>query len=188
MFAEAVEALGNLDVVVSNSGIECFESIEDTTPELYDAVMNINTRGQFFVAQQGYLHMKEHGRVILMSSVAAHLRGLTGHAIYSASKAAVEAMVRSFPNDFAPKKVTCNAIAPGGVASDMAIQNAWRYAPNGKPDMPLRDIYAGLAHLCPLGRFGIPADIAKTVAFLASEDSEWVNGMLHNETLELSNC
>lgn len=176
MFDEAEQALGKLDIVISNSGTECFASLEETTPELYDRVMNLNTRGQFFVAQQGYLHMNEHGRIILMSSVAAHMRGLAGHAIYSASKAAVEAMVRSFPNDFAAKKITVNAIAPGGVATDMAIENAWRYSPGGKPDMPLKDIYAGLAHICPLGRFGVPEDIAKTVAFLASDDSEWVNG------------
>jgi 3-oxoacyl-[acyl-carrier protein] reductase len=177
MFGEAVQALGNLDVVVSNSGIECFESIENTTTELYDSVMNLNTRGQFFVAQQGYLHMNQHGRIILMSSVAANLRGLAGHAIYSASKAAVEAMVRSFPSDFAPKKVTCNAVAPGGVASDMSIANAWRYAPGGTPDMPLEKIHAGLAGICPLGRMGVPEDVAKTVAFLASDDSDWINGM-----------
>ena len=176
MFAEAVQAFGMLDIVVSNSGIECFAPLQETTPELYDSVMNLNTRGQFFVAQQGYKHMNAHGRIVLMSSVAAHMRGLAGHAIYSSSKAAVEAMVRSFPNDFAPKKVTVNAIAPGGVSSDMAIANAWRYAPGGKPDMSQDEIYAGLAHICPLGRFGVPDDVAKTVAFLASDDSEWVNG------------
>jgi NAD(P)-dependent dehydrogenase (short-subunit alcohol dehydrogenase family) len=176
MFDKAERTFGKLDIVMSNSGIECFSPIEETTPDLYDKVMNLNTRGQFFVAQQGYLHMNEHGRIILMSSVAAHIRGLAGHAIYSASKAAIEAMVRSFPNDFAGKKVTVNAIAPGGVSSDMTLENAWRYSPGGKPDMPLEDICAGLARICPLGRFGVPEDIAKTVAFLASDDSEWVNG------------
>jgi len=176
MFDEAEQVLGKLDIVMSNSGIECFADLEDTTPELYDKVMNLNTRGQFFVAQQGYLHMNNHGRIILTSSVAAHMRGLKGHSLYSASKAAVEAMVRSFPNDFAEKKVTVNAIAPGGVASDMAVENAWRYTPGGKPDMSIKEIYAGLAHICPLGRFGVPEDIAKMVAFLASDESEWVNG------------
>lgn len=75
MFDEAVQALGKLDIVMSNSGTECFAPIEETTPELYDKVMNLNTRGQFFVAQQAYIHMNEHGRIILMSSVAAHMRG-----------------------------------------------------------------------------------------------------------------
>ncbi|KAK5993543.1 Hydroxynaphthalene reductase-like protein Arp2 [Cladobotryum mycophilum] len=176
LFDEAERAMGKLDIVMSNSGTECFADLEETTPELYDRVMNINTRGQFFVAQQGYMHMNQHGRIILMSSVAAHLRGLKGHSIYSASKAAIEAMVRSFPDDFAPKKVTVNAIAPGGVATQMAVENAYRYTPGGKPDMSLDDIYDGLASICPLGRFGLPVDIAKTVAFLASDDSEWVNG------------
>lgn len=176
MFAETVAQLGKLNVVCSNSGIECFESLEDTTPELYDRVMNLNTRGQFFVAKEGYLHMETGGRIILTSSVAAHMRGLVGHSLYAASKAAIEAFVRSFPNDFAPKRVTVNAIAPGGVATDMAVENAWRYAPGGNPEMSLEQIYDGLAAICPLGRFAVPSDIAKTVAFLASDDSEWING------------
>lgn len=176
MFEELVRGIGKPDIVVSNSGMECFVSLEETTSDVYDEVMNLNTRAQFFVAQQGYICMNNNGRIILMSSVAAHMRGFAGHALYPASKAAVEAMVRSLPEDFAPKKVTINAIAPGGVESDMSRENAWRYNPEGKKDIPIGEIYAGLAALNPLRRFGTPQDIAKTVAFLASDESEWING------------
>lgn len=176
MYAQAMSYFGHLDIIVSNSGVEHFSTIEETTPEMYDYVMNINTRGQFFVAQQGYLNISHGGRIIMMSSVAANIRGLAHHSIYSASKAAIEAMVRSFPSDFSPKRVTVNAIAPAGIESDMASVNGWRYFPGGTPDMPLDLIAKNLSEACPLKRFGQPKDVARVVAFLSSEEGGWING------------
>lgn len=176
MYAQAMSYFGHLDIIVSNSGVEHFSTIEETTPEMYDYVMNINTRGQFFVAQQGYLNISHGGRIVMMSSVAANIRGLAHHSIYSASKAAIEAMVRSFPSDFSPKRVTVNAIAPAGIESDMASVNGWRYFPGGTPDMPLDVIAKKLSEACPLKRFGQPKDVARVVAFLASEEGGWING------------
>lgn len=176
MYKQAMEYFGKIDIVVSNSGVEHFESIEHVTPEQFDTVFNINTRGQFFVAQQGYLNISYGGRIILMSSVAANIRGLKDHAIYSASKAAVEAMVRSFPSDFSPKRVTVNAVAPAGIESDMASVNGWRYFPGGSPSMSLEVIANALAEHCPLKRFGQPKDVGRVVAFLASEEGGWING------------
>ncbi|KAL6234379.1 hypothetical protein BDW75DRAFT_212571 [Aspergillus navahoensis] len=176
LFKEATAALGKIDVVVSNSGVEHFETIDKITPEQYDHVFSINTRGQFFVAQQGYQHISPGGSIILMSSIAANLRGLADHAIYSASKAAIEAFVRSLPSDFAPKRVRVNAIAPGGIHSDMAIENAWRYVPGADASLPYKKAEEALGKMCPLGRFGQPEDVAKVVAFLASEEGGWING------------
>ncbi|KAL4945515.1 hypothetical protein BDV06DRAFT_209386 [Aspergillus oleicola] len=176
LFVDATTAFGKIDVVVSNSGVEHFETIEEITPEQYDHVFSINTRGQFFVAQQGYKAISPGGSIILMSSIAANLRGLPDHAIYSASKAAIEAFVRSLPSDFAPKRVRVNAIAPGGINSDMAIENAWRYVPGGSPSMPYAQAKEALGKICPLGRFGEPEDVAKVVAFLASDEGGWING------------
>ncbi|RHZ44132.1 uncharacterized protein CDV56_100155, partial [Aspergillus thermomutatus] len=178
LFREAVAAFGKIDVVVSNSGVEHFETIDKVTPEQYDHVFNINTRGQFFVAQQGYQYISPGGSIVLMSSIAANLRGLADHAIYSASKAAVEAFVRSLPSDFAPKRVRVNAIAPGGIDSDMANDNAWRYVPGGDASMPYETAKDALGRMCPLGRFGLPQDVAKVVAFLASDEGGWINGQV----------
>lgn len=176
LFNEAHEYFGKIDIVVSNSGVEHFETIEKVTPEQFDHIFSINTRGQFFVAQQGYKHISPGGRIVMMSSISASIRGLPDHAIYSASKAAVEAMVRSLPSDFSPKRVTVNAVAPGGIESDMAQENGWRYIPNGSPSMSLDVVAAALAENCPLKRFGVPQDVARVVAFLVSEEGGWING------------
>lgn len=177
LYSQTIAKLGHLDIVVSNAGIEHFQSIEKVTPEEFDRVYNVNTRGQFFVAQQGYLHISEGGRIIMMSSISADLRGLADHAVYSSSKAAIEAMVRSLPSDFSPKRVTVNAVAPGGIESDMAAEHGWKYLPGGDPSMSLETVAQVLADGCPLKRFGKAEDVSRVVAFLASEEGGWINGM-----------
>ena len=176
LFNEAIAHFGRLDIVVSNSGIESFCAEEDVTEEIYDKVFGLNTRGQFFVAQHGLRHLSEGGRIILTSSVAANMSGVRNHALYSGSKAAVEGFTRSFAADCGHKRITVNAIAPGGIKTDMYTDNAWHYVPGGDPSMPVEIIDQGLANLSPLKRVGLPEDVSRVVAFLAGSESEWVNG------------
>ena len=114
-----------LDIVISNSGTEVWSKEEEVTPEDFDYIFNINCRGQFFVAQQGLKHLTRGGRIILMSSIAAQMAGVPNHALYAGSKAAVEGFTRSFAVDCGEKGITVNAIAPGGVKTDMFDANAW---------------------------------------------------------------
>ncbi|KAI5286944.1 hypothetical protein KEM54_006368 [Ascosphaera aggregata] len=176
MFKEAMHKFGRIDLVVSNSGIEHFDKLGDITPEIFDRVFGINTRGQFFVAQQAYEYIEHGGTVILTSSVAAKLAGLPDHALYGATKAAVEAFVRNLTADFSPKRVRINAIAPGGVDSDMAGENAWRYTPGGYEGMPYEECKRRLAKVNPMKRFGRPEDIAEAVDILCSPEAHWING------------
>ncbi|KUJ15367.1 putative versicolorin reductase [Mollisia scopiformis] len=178
LFQEAVDHFGHVDIVMSNSGTESFKPELEITEEDYDKVFNLNTKAQFFVAQQAYKHLEHGGRIILMSSVAATMTGVTNHALYAGSKAAVEGFTRSFSADCGHKGITVNAIAPGGVKSDMFEQNAWHYAPGATPSWPIEAIEQGIAALCPLKRVAVPQDIARVVAFLASRESEWINGQI----------
>jgi len=114
----------------------------------------------------------------MTSSIAAGMTGVPNHALYAGSKCAVEGFTRSFAKDCGPKRITVNAIAPGGVMSDMFHQNAWHYAPGATQDWPVEKLEAGLASVCPLGRVAYPVDIARIVAFLAHSDSEWINGQV----------
>lgn len=114
LFKLAAESFGGkgLDVVCSNAGKEVFCAEQEVTEELYDEVFALNTRAQFFVAQQALMNLNEGGRIILMSSVAATMSGIPNHALYAGSKAAVEGFTRSFSKDCGPKRITVNAIAP----------------------------------------------------------------------------
>ncbi|KAK0109826.1 Arp2/3 complex subunit, actin nucleation center [Cadophora gregata] len=179
LFKEAIDHFGRLDIVMSNSGTENFKAADKITEADYDKVFNLNTKAQFFVAQQAYIHLEKGGRIILMSSVAATMSGVPNHALYAGSKAAVEGFTRSFSADCGPSKgITVNAIAPGGVKTDMFDENAWHYSPGATPESSPESIEAGIARLCPLKRVAVPEDIARVVAFLASKESEWINGQI----------
>ena len=179
LFKEAKEALGRIDIVMSNSGTESWNATEDITEEEYDHVFNLNARAQFFVGQEAFKTMEDNGRIILMTSIAAGLLGVKNHALYNASKMAVKGFVKAFATDFGRRGITCNGIAPGGIKSDMFAQNAWHYIPGATPDFPKDKIEKMMADFCPMGRCAEPEDVAKVVGFLASPDSGWVNGMLH---------
>jgi 3-oxoacyl-[acyl-carrier protein] reductase len=176
LFDRAMEHYGRIDIVISNSGMEVWCPEVEVTQELFDKVFNLNCRGQFFVAQQGLKHCSRGGRIILTSSVAATLSGIPNHALYAGSKAAVEGFTRAFAVDCGHKGVTVNAIAPGGVKTDMYDENSWHYVPGGYKGMPQETIDKGLANVCPLGRVGLPADIGRAVFTLVSQDGEWING------------
>ncbi|KAI2470912.1 1,3,6,8-Tetrahydroxynaphthalene reductase in complex with Nadph and Pyroquilon [Annulohypoxylon bovei var. microspora] len=178
LFQKAIAHFGHLDYVVSNSGMEVWCEETEVTPELFDQVFNLNCRGQFFVAQQGLKHCREGGRIVLTSSIAAQLAGIANHALYAGSKAAVEGFTRAFAVDCGKKRITCNAIAPGGIQTDMFDENSWHYVPGGHKDMSMDIIKDGLRKMCPLDRVGMPADIGKAVYCLISDEGEWINGQV----------
>ena len=176
LFNEARMHYGKIDIVCSNSGMESFDRTEDITEERFDTVFGLNFRAQFFVAQLAYHHCEPGGRLVLMSSIAAGLITVGNHALYSASKAAINGVTKSFAKDFGQKGITVNAIAPGGIKSDMFTQVAWRYIPGGTAEWSAEKIEAAMAESCPLRRCGLPVDVARVVAFLVSEDGGWING------------
>lgn len=176
LFQRAIAHFGKVDYAISNSGMEVWCEETEVTPELFDQVFNLNCRGQFFVAQNALKHCAEGGRIILTSSIAAQMTGIPNHALYAGSKAAIEGFTRSFAVDCGKKNITCNAIAPGGIQTDMFDENSWHYVPGGHAGMDIDVIKAGLAKMCPLNRVGTPADIGKIVYCLVSDEGEWING------------
>ncbi|KAM4057313.1 enoyl-(Acyl carrier protein) reductase [Hirsutella rhossiliensis] len=178
LFQQTIKKFGKIDIVVSNSGTEMFKPEDKVTEEDYDRVFNLNTRAQFFVAQQAYVHLEKGGRIILMSSVAATMAGISDHALYAGSKAAIGGFARSFAVDCGHKQITVNAIAPGGVKTDMYDDNAWRYWPGASASSSMDEIDQKVANSSPLKRLAVSQDIARVVAFLSSPDSEWVNGQV----------
>lgn len=94
LFDRAIAVYGKLDIVFSNSGVVSFGHIKDVTPEEFDRVFAINTRGQFFVAREAYRRLERGGRLILMGSITGQAKAVPRHAVYSGSKGAIEAFVR----------------------------------------------------------------------------------------------
>jgi len=175
LFEQAKQVWGKIDIVCSNSGVVSFGHVSEVTEEEFDRVFSVNTRGQFFVAREAYKHLEIGGRLILMGSITGQAKMVPRHAVYSASKGAIETFVRCMAVDFGDKKITVNAIAPGGIKTDMYHAVCREYIPGGeKLDNEGVDEYA--AGWSPIHRVGLPIDVARVVCFLASQDGQWING------------
>ncbi|THY24125.1 ESC reductase [Aureobasidium pullulans] len=175
LFDQAVEHFGQLDIVCSNSGVVSFGHLKDVTEEEFDRVFKVNTRGQFFVAREAYKHLSVGGRIILMGSITGQAKGVPKHTVYSGSKGAIETFVRCMAIDCGDKRITVNAVAPGGIKTDMYHAVCREYIPDGE-NLSDDQVDEYAKTWSPMQRVGQPVDIARVVCFLASQDGEWVNG------------
>ncbi|KAI0121112.1 putative hydroxysteroid dehydrogenase [Xylariales sp. AK1849] len=175
LFDDAVAHFGRLDIAVSNSGVVSFGHLKDVTEEEFDRVFSLNTRGQFFVAREAYRHLEAGGRIVMTSSNTSKDFSVPCHSLYSGSKGAVDSFVRIFSKDCGDKKITVNAVAPGGTVTDMFHDVSHHYIPNGEK-FTAEERQQMAAHASPLHRNGFPEDIANVVGFLVSKEAEWVNG------------
>ena len=164
----AVEKYGKIDVLVNNAGITRDAMTRKMTDEQWDLVININLKGVFNLTRYVGPAMEEagSGSIINIASVVGEY-GNIGQANYSASKAGVIGMTKTWAKEFARKgaAVRCNSIAPGYIMTDMM------------KTIP-EDLLKKFAGLTMLGRLGQPEEIAKAALFLASDDASYVTG--HN--------
>ncbi|KAF2090126.1 NAD(P)-binding protein [Saccharata proteae CBS 121410] len=174
LFQKTKQEFGRLDIVMSNSGIEHFGKLEEVTEDEIDKVFGVNVKGQFMVAQQASKYLEDGGRLFLISSISA-VMGIRDHALYAASKAAVQGMVKCLAWDFGSRQITVNAIAPGGVKTDMYAEVAAKYIPGGDK-LTVDEIDAKLGQWSPLGRPGFPEDVAGIIAMLSGPEAQWITG------------
>lgn len=166
LFAETKKAFGKLDVLVNNAGIYEFASIESITPEHFHKQFDLNVLGLLLATQEAVkLFGAEGGSVVNISSVVATLAPPNA-AVYSATKAAVNAITRSLAQELGPRKIRVNSINPGMVETE-GMHSA------GIAESEMRKQVEATT---PLGRIGQPKDIAPAVVFLASDDSAWITG------------
>jgi 3-oxoacyl-[acyl-carrier protein] reductase len=166
LFAEARRVFGRVDILVNNAGIYEFKPLDEITEEHFHRQFNLNVLGLVLATQEAAKHFgPEGGSVINISSVVATL-GVPGASIYSATKAAVDAVTRSLAKELGPRKIRVNSINPGMVESEGF--HAVGFAES--------DFRKQVEAQTPLGRIGQPGDIAPAVAFLASADASWITG------------
>ncbi len=166
LFAEAKLALGTLDILVNNAGVYEFAPLEEMTSEHFHKMFDLNVLGLLFASQQAVRHFgPAGGSIINISSVAATLAPPTT-AVYSATKAAVNAVTRSLAQELGPRKIRVNSINPGMVETEGLHATG----------IAAGDFRKQTEAQTPLGRIGQPQDIAPAAVFLASSDSSWVTG------------
>ena len=172
LFAESKKAFGKVDILVNNAGIFEFAPLEAVTADHFHRQFNLNVLGLLLTTQEAAKHFgPEGGSVVNISSVVATLAPPNA-SVYSATKAAVNAITRSLAQELGPRKIRVNAINPGMVETEGF--HAAGFAES--------DFRKQVEASTPLGRIGQPQDIAPAVVFLASPDASWITG----ETLYIS--
>ncbi|HEX3701931.1 MAG TPA: SDR family NAD(P)-dependent oxidoreductase, partial [Vicinamibacterales bacterium] len=159
-----------LDVLVNNAGAGGGQPIETTETESWRHILDTNVWGTFLVSRHAVPLMRGGGRIVNLSSVLGRF-GVPGYTAYCASKAGLLGLVRAFAAELAPRKIQVNAVCPGWVNTDMA----W----DGLSDWPGKtadEAWAIAVQEVPLRRMSEPAEIAATVAWLASADALGVTG------------
>ncbi len=172
LFAETKKAFGRLDVLVNNAGLYEFAPLENVTPEHFHKQFDLNVLGLILATQEAVKHFgPEGGAVINLSSVVA-TAAPPNSSVYSATKAAVDAVTRSLAKELGPRKIRVNAINPGMVETEGLHAAGFSEG----------DFRKQIEAQTPLGRIGQPQDIGPAAVFLASGDAGWITG----ETLHIA--
>jgi glucose 1-dehydrogenase len=164
---KSVEALGGIDILVNNAGVEKHAPFWEVTEKDYDFVLDTNLKGAFFVTQAFVRHrmdVKQPGKIINISSVHEELP-FPHFTSYCASKGGMKMMMRNLSIELAPYGITINDIAPGAIETPINTQLL-------NDPVKLKALLANI----PLGRLGQTSDVAGVVAFLASNDSDYITG------------
>jgi 3-oxoacyl-[acyl-carrier protein] reductase len=171
LFAETQKAFGRLDILVNNAGIYEFAALGSITPEHFHKLFDLNVLGLILTTQEAVKTIGEGGSIINMSSLVGPMP-LAAAPVYSATKAAVDAVTVAFSKELGPRKIRVNSLNPGIVLTE-GVQAA------GIEDSDFRKLYEAQA---PLRRVGLPEDVAHAAVFLASDEAGWITG----QSLQLS--
>ena len=168
MYAEIKARSGHLDILFANAGGGDMMPLASVTEEHFDRIFNANVKGTLFTVQKALPLLKDGSSIILTASTTS-VKGTESFSVYSASKAAVRNFARNWLLDLKPRRIRVNAISPGPVHTPGLAGLA--------PVEQQQGLLDHLATLVPIGRLGQPGEVAKAVAFLASDDSSFINGI-----------
>ena len=166
MVRDVVERLGRLDILVNNAGIISTALIEEVNPEEWGRVMDVNLKGVFHTCKACLKVMlpRGSGKIVNMSSIAAHRRGGVANTIYATSKAGVIALTRGLAKEVASRGINVNAISPAIIETDMTRGLLKKLTP------------ADVARIIPWGRMGKAEDVVELVLFLVSDRADFITG------------
>jgi 3-oxoacyl-[acyl-carrier protein] reductase len=165
LFDETLKAYGRVDILVNNAGIYEFAPLETITPEHFHKQFNLNVLGLLLTTQAAAKLMGEGGSVLNISSIVGQMPLKTG-SVYSATKAAVDAVTVALSQELGPRKIRVNSLNPGMVETE-GVHAA---------GIAESDFRKAVESQTPLGRIAQPDDIAKAAVFFASDDAGWVTG------------
>jgi NAD(P)-dependent dehydrogenase (short-subunit alcohol dehydrogenase family) len=168
LFAQIKREKGRLDVVFANAGVAKYAPFGKITEEFYDSIFNINVKGLLFTVQKALPLLPDGASIILNASIVGS-KGLPANSVYSATKAAVRSFARTWTTDLKDRHIRVNAVSPGATDTP-GLNDLLASTEAGQQRLKM------ISSTVPLGRLGTPDEIAKAVAFLASDDSSYITG------------
>ena len=168
LFEQTNEAFGKVDILFINAGLAVLKPMSEITEGDFDTVMNANFKGAYFTIQKALPHLNDRASIVLNTSINAHI-GMPTTTVYAASKAALSSLIRTVSAELLPRNIRVNAVSPGPVETPF-------YGKLGMDEAQIQGMAAGILEQIPMKRFGTSQEIAKVVAFLASEDASFVLG------------
>jgi NAD(P)-dependent dehydrogenase (short-subunit alcohol dehydrogenase family) len=169
LYSKVKAERGSVDVLFANSGFVEHQAIGEISPEHYDKTFDVNVRGVIFTVQKALPILRDSASIILTGSVAT-IKGFPAHDTYSATKAAVRSLARTWTMELKGRGIRVNVISPGAI--DTPIIDSQASTPEDA-----EKIRQNFAAATPLGRIGRPEEIASAALFLASDDSSYVAGV-----------
>ena len=168
LFAAVKEKFGQIDVLFVNAGVGKFAPIEAVTEEMFDEIMDVNIKGAYFTIQKALPLLNDNASIVLNASINAYI-GMPNSSVYAASKAALITLARTLSAELVVRGIRVNVVSPGPVETPI-------FGRLGLPPEALDEIVKSIQSQVPMKRFGKPEEIAKTVLFLASDDSSFLLG------------
>jgi NAD(P)-dependent dehydrogenase (short-subunit alcohol dehydrogenase family) len=168
LFAQIKREKGKLDSVFANAGAAKYAPVGEITEELYDSIFTINVKGLLFTVQKALPLLPDGASIILNASIVAS-KGLPSNSAYSATKAAVRSLARTWTTDLKDRRIRVNAVSPGSIDTP-GLSDLLASSEVGQQRRKM------ISNSIPLGRLGTPNEVAKAVVFLASDDSSYITG------------
>ena len=167
--AQIHEAKGKLDIVFANAGVAQYAALGEITEAFYDTIFNINVKGMLFTVQKALPLMPDGGAIILASSVVGS-KGLGANSVYAATKAVARSFARTWTTDLKPRRIRVNAISPGSIDTP-GLNGLLASSSSGAQRRKM------IETVTPLGRLGMPDEVAAAAVFLASDDASYITGI-----------
>lgn len=168
-FAQIATKFGKIDALFANAGIAKFAPVSDSSEQMFDETFDINVKGLYFTLQKAIPLLNDNAGIVLNSSVV-NTKGGAATSVYSASKAAVRSLARTFAGELVDRGIRVNVVSPGPILTPI-------FGRTGLPQAAVDEFAAHVKSQVPMKRFGAPEEIGHAVLFLASSDASYITGV-----------
>jgi len=168
-FAQVAAKFGKIDALFANAGIAKFAPAGDSSEQLFDESFDVNVKGLYFTLQKAISHLNDNAGIVLNSSVV-NAKGSANTSVYSATKAAVRSLARTFASELVDRGIRVNVVSPGPITTPI-------FGRTGLPQAAVDEFASHVKAQVPMKRFGTPEEVGHAVLFLASPEASYITGV-----------